>query len=43
MVWEGWKVVQIVVERKTDARAIFDEVEAQRRKWQVPESDVLID
>lgn len=43
MVWEGWKVVQIVVERKTDSRAIFDAVEAQRRKWQVAESDVLID
>jgi hypothetical protein len=43
MVWEGWKVVQIVVERKTDSKAIYDAVEAQRRKWQVAESDVLID
>jgi len=43
MVWEGWKVVQIVVERKTDSLAIYNAIETQRRAWQVAESDVLVD
>ncbi|GAA3940537.1 terminase large subunit domain-containing protein [Hymenobacter algoricola] len=43
MVWEGWEVVQIVVDRKTAPRDIYDLIEAQRRKWNVAESDVLVD
>jgi len=42
-VWEGWEVVQIVVARKTAPRDIYDLIEKQRRKWSVPESDVLVD
>jgi hypothetical protein len=42
-VWEGWKVVQIIVERKTDPRAIYEAIEKQRKKWQVAESDTLVD
>ena len=42
-VWQGWEVLQIVVERKTDPRAIYDTIEAQRKKWSVAESDVLVD
>ncbi|MGI4871376.1 MAG: terminase large subunit domain-containing protein [Janthinobacterium lividum] len=42
-VWEGWEVVQIVVERKTDPRDIYQAIEKQRKKWQVAESDVVVD
>ena len=43
MVWEGWKVVQIVVLRKSESRDIYDAIEAQRKRWSVAESDVVID
>lgn len=42
-VWEGWEVVQIIVLRRTDPRAIYEAIEKQRKKWQVAESDVVVD
>ncbi len=42
-VWEGWEVVQMIVLRKTDPRAIYEAIEKQRKKWNVAESDTLVD
>ena len=43
MVWEGWKVVRIVVAKKSDERLIVDAIEKQRKEWSVPKSNVIMD
>ncbi|MCC3156446.1 terminase family protein [Hymenobacter sp. 15J16-1T3B] len=42
-VWVGWEVVDIVVQRKSENREIFEAIEQLRRRWNVAASDVLID
>ena len=43
MVWIGWRVVKIIIAKKSDERMIVDAIEKQRRQWNVMKSNVLID
>jgi len=43
MVWQDFEVVQLVVISRSDNREIYEAIEAQRKRWQVAQSDVLVD
>lgn len=43
MVWEGWRVVRIVIAKKSDERMIVNAIEKQREAFGVMKSNVLID
>ncbi|OOG19141.1 hypothetical protein BWD42_04105 [Sphingobacterium sp. CZ-UAM] len=42
-VWEGWKVVRIIVMMSTDEQDIVNAIESQRKQFGIPKHKVLID
>lgn len=42
-VWQGWEVVKIVVYFVNDERDVFNSIEAERQKWNIPVTQVLVD
>lgn len=42
-VWKGWQVVKIVILTKSDANEIVAAIEEERKRFQVPISQILVD
>lgn len=43
MVWLGWEVIQTVVLKKSDVHDIIEAIEAQRQRFRIPKSYVMVD